>query len=165
MQDVDLVHTENRAPPPVARIRWRENEIQEGLTQEEFENMRNYLMKNVFVMTATQNQQIGYALDSKWYGIPEFTSYMRDKLSKMTRNDVNSAIRKHLSAKNLSVVIITKDARGLADRLVQDEFSAIKYDAEKPADLLAEDKIIGGRKLGIRREDIRITPVDEVFAR
>ena len=37
-------------------------------------------MKNVFVMTATQDQQLGYALDSKWYGIPEFTAYMRERL-------------------------------------------------------------------------------------
>ena len=30
-------------------------------------------MKNVFLMTATQNQQLGYALDSKWYGTGEYT--------------------------------------------------------------------------------------------
>jgi zinc protease len=50
------------------------------LTKEQFENTRNYLMKNVVLMTATQDQQLGYALDSQWYEIPEFTSYMRDKL-------------------------------------------------------------------------------------
>ncbi len=51
---------------------------------------RDYLMKNVFVMTATQNQQLGYALDSKWYGMGEFTATMRDRLSKLTREDVNA---------------------------------------------------------------------------
>ena len=50
----------------------------------DFEATRNYLMKNVFVMTATQNQQLGYALDSEWYGIGEFTSYMREQLAKLT---------------------------------------------------------------------------------
>jgi len=48
--------------------------IREGMTKEAFESTRDYLMKNVFVMTATQNQQIGYALDSKWYGIGDFAS-------------------------------------------------------------------------------------------
>ena len=33
-------------------------------------------MKNVYVMTATQNQQLGYALDSRWYGIGEFTDML-----------------------------------------------------------------------------------------
>ncbi|MGH9364382.1 MAG: M16 family metallopeptidase, partial [Thermoanaerobaculia bacterium] len=121
--------------------------------------------KNVFVMTATQNQQLGYALDSKWYGIPEYTAFMREKLGKLTQADVNAAIRKHLSARDLSVVIVTKDAKGLADQLVADDFSPITYDASKPKELLDEDKIIGARKLGIKPDNVKITPVDEVFAR
>ncbi|MGA7613915.1 MAG: pitrilysin family protein [Thermoanaerobaculia bacterium] len=139
--------------------------IDDGLTQDEFETTRDYLMKNVFVMTATQDQQLGYALDSKWYGIPEFTSYMRGALSKLTLDDVNRAIRKHLSAKNVSIVIITKDAEGLKQKLVSDEISPIHYDAEKPQSLLDEDKVIGAMKLGITPEKVTIVPVDEVFAR
>lgn len=136
----------------------------DGMTQADFEATREYLMKNVFVMTATQNQQLGYALDSKWYGIPEYTAFMREKLGKLTLADVNAAIRKHLSSKDLSVVIVTKDAKGLADKLVADELSPITYDAPKDAKLLDEDKVIGALKLGIKPENVKITPVDEVFA-
>ena len=126
---------------------------------------REYLMKNVFVMTATQNQQLGYALDSKWYGIPEYTAFMRGKLATLTRAEVNAAVRRHLSPRDLSVVIVTKDAKGLADKLVADEFSPIAYDAPKPKELMDEDKVIGARKLGIKPENVKITPVDDVFAR
>ena len=142
-----------------------DNLIENGLSQEDFERTRDYLMKNVYVMTATQNQQLGYALDSRWYGMGEFASDMRDRLAKLTRDDVNRAIRKHLSSKNLSAVIITKDAKGLRDKLVADGFSPITYDAEKPADLLAEDKVIGARKLGIAAAKVKITPVDDVFSK
>jgi zinc protease len=48
---------------------------------------------------------------------------------------------------------------------VKDEFSEIRYDGDKPADLLAEDKVVGARKLGIRPDAVHVTPVDEVFAR
>jgi zinc protease len=138
--------------------------ISDGMTEEDFQATRQYLMKNVYVMTATQDQQLGYALDSKWYGIPEYTQYMRSALQKMTRADVNAAIKRNLSAKDLSVVIITKDASGLKDALVAEGFSPIKYDADKPADLLAEDKVIGARKLGITPDKVKVTPVEEVFA-
>ena len=84
--------------------------IDEGLSQKDFEDTRDYLMKNVYVMTATQDAQLGYALDSKWYGTGEFTTYMRNALSRLTRQQVNDAIKRHLSAKDLSVVVITKDA-------------------------------------------------------
>jgi zinc protease len=142
-----------------------QNLIDRGLTREQFVATRDYLMKNVYLMTATEDQQNGYVLDSKWYGIGEFTRYMRDKLSKLTADDVNQAIRKHLSAKNLSVVIVAQDAKGLREQLVGDVFSPLAYDAPKPQEILEEDKIIGALKLGIKPENVRITPVDEVFAR
>lgn len=139
--------------------------VSDGLSAEDFERTRQYLMKNVFVMTATQDQQVGYALDSRWYGIPEFTSYMRDGLQKLTREDVNRAIRAHLSGTDLAFTVITKDAKGLAAALQQDGLSTVKYEAEKPPALLEEDKAIGALKLGLPASAITITPVGEVFAR
>ncbi|MEH6437655.1 M16 family metallopeptidase [Massilia sp. DD77] len=138
--------------------------VENGLSEQDFATTRDYLMKNVFVMTATQDQQLGYALDAQWYGTPEFTRMMRDGLAKLSAADVNAAIRRHLSARNLSVVIITKDAAGLKDKLVSDAFSPIAYDANKPQALLDEDKAIGAMKLGIRPEALRITPADQAFA-
>ena len=55
--------------------------------------------------------------------------------------------------------------QGLKDKLVSDAPSTIKYDGEKPEALLDEDKVIGAMKLGIKPENVKITPVDEVFAR
>jgi zinc protease len=138
--------------------------IENGLTQAEFEARRDYLMKNVFLATATQNQQLGYALDSQWYGLPEYTKMMRDALSKMTAADVNAAMKRHLSAKNLSVVFITKDAAGLKDKLVADAVSTVKYDARPSKELLDEDQIIGNMKLGIKPEAVTIISADKVFA-
>ena len=139
--------------------------IDNGLSQEDFEATRDYLMKNVYLMTATQDQRLGYALDSWWYGMPDYTESMRAQYSKLTRDDVNNAVRKYLSAKNLTVVIITKDAEALRNQLVSDEFSQIKYESAKPQDIVDEDKIIGAYKLNIRPENVKIIPVDEVFAR
>ncbi|MEA2572462.1 MAG: zinc protease [Acidobacteriota bacterium] len=139
--------------------------IQNGLSQEDFEATRDYLMKNSYVMTATQNQRLGYALDSWWYGTPEYTQYVRGLYSKLTRDDVNNAIKKYLSSKDLSVVIVTKDAEGLRDKLVSDAASSITYDAPKPADIVAEDKVLGTYPLGIKAENVTIVPVEDVFAK
>jgi len=139
--------------------------VDSGISEADAATTRDYLMKNVFVMTATQDQQLGYSLDSQWYGTPEFTTMMRTALSKLTAAQVNAAIRKHLSSRNLSVVIITKDAAGLKQALVSDAFSPIKYDANKPQALLDEDQQIGAMKLDIKPESVRITPAAEVFAK
>ena len=139
--------------------------IRNGLTEEDFQATREYLMKNVYLLTATQEQQLGYAIDSKWYGIPDFTTMMRDRLSKLTRGQVNAAIRKHFSARDLSIVIITKDAAGLKGKLLSDAVSTIKYDSEKPKDVTDEDKVIGALQLDLKPETVRITPVEDVFAK
>jgi zinc protease len=139
--------------------------IDNGLSQADFEQARDYLMKNVYVMTSRQGQQIGYALDSVWYGIPDFVTHVRDALSKLTREQVNAAIRRHLSAANVAVVMITKDAKGLREALVADAPSRVAYDGEKPKALLDEDQVIGRKPLRIAPDKATVTPVSEVFAR
>jgi len=78
---------------------------------------------------------------------------------------VNRAIRRHLSAERVSAVVVTRDAEGLKRQLLSSEPTTIAYDSPKPPEVLAEDKVIGKRKLGLAPERVRITPVAEVFAR
>jgi len=137
--------------------------VQNGLTQEQFETARGYLMKNVYVKTSTADEQIGYALDSEWYGIGEYTAHMRAALAKLTLDDVNAAIRRHIRPRDMKIVMITKDADGLKQALVSDAVSTIKYEAEKPQELLDEDKLIGAKKLSIRADAVRVIPVEDVF--
>ena len=140
-----------------------DNLVKNGLSKEEFETTREYLMKYVFLLTATQNQQLGYALDSQWYGLPTYSKMMRDALARLTLDDVNRAIQKHFSAKNLAVVFVARDAASLRDALLADAFSAIEYDAPKPQEILDEDRIIGDLKLHVAPGSVRITPVEQVF--
>ncbi len=142
-----------------------ENMIEHGLTPQAFESTREYLMKNVFVMTDGQDTNLGYLLDSWWYHTPEFTTFMRDRLKSLTLDEVNAVVRRHLSWESLHVVMITKDAETLRDQLLSDEFSPMTYDGEKPKDLLDEDQVIGARRLNLSPNDIVITPVEAVFSK
>jgi len=136
---------------------------EQGIPPEEFEATREYLAKNVFVLTKTQDQQLGYALDSDWYGIPEFTGYIRGELAKLTSDRVNEVIRRHLSPRNLQVVMIAANAGELRDRLLSDEPVTLTYDGEKPPDLLEEDAVVGARPLNLSADRIVVTPIDAVF--
>jgi zinc protease len=139
--------------------------IDRGLTPEQFEATRTYVMKNVFLLTATQDNHLGYALDSKWYGIAEFPAFMRERLAALTVADVNRAMRRHVSGEHLHVVVITKDAEGLREALLADRPARVTYDAPKPAALLAEDRRIGAMRLHLRPEAVSVTPVAQVFER
>ncbi|HTE84079.1 MAG TPA: pitrilysin family protein [Dehalococcoidia bacterium] len=138
--------------------------LDKGLSDTDFDATRNYLMKNVYVMTKTQDQQLGYALDSRWYGAGEFTSAMRSQLAALTLSDVNAALRRHLTTENLSVVFVTKDANGLREELLSSSSRTPVYDTPKP-ELAEEDRLVAASSLAIAPERIRITPVEDVWAR
>ena len=139
--------------------------VAEGLTEEQFQETRAYLASNVLLQAARQDDRVGAALDGRWFGTPELPAYVREGLARLTREDVNAAIRRHLSGEDLSIVAVTKDARALADALVADAPSTLTYDADHPAALLDEDRRIGALKLGIRPEAVRTTAARDVFAR
>jgi len=137
--------------------------IKNGMSQEAFEATRQFLSKNVNVLTATQDAQLGYALDSRYYGIPDFNSYMRDRLSKLTLAEVNNAIQRYLKSDRMRIVMITKDAEGLRDAIINNTPSPIKYNAPRPAEILDEDKVIQVYKINVKPEDVAIVPVERVF--
>ncbi len=137
--------------------------VREGMRQEDFAAIRDFLVKYANVLTATQGARLGYALDSRYYGTPEYTQFMRERLSALTLADVNRAIKQYLAPGNMRVVMITKDAEGLRDAIVKGTPSPITYNSPKPADILAEDKVIQTYKIPVRADQVVVVPVDRVF--
>ncbi|HEV7844576.1 MAG TPA: pitrilysin family protein, partial [Pyrinomonadaceae bacterium] len=130
--------------------------VRDGLTRDIFEETRDFLLKNVNILTQTQNAQLGYALDSRYYGIPDFNQYMRQQLSKLTLDDVNRAIRKYLKSDRMRIILVTKDAEALRDAIAANNPSPIIYNAPKPKEITDEDKLIEAYKINVRPEDIEI---------
>lgn len=137
--------------------------VREGMSQQAFESTREFLSKYVNVLTATQDDQLGYALDSRYYDIKDFPTYMREQLAKLTLADVNRAIRLYLKSDAMRIAIVTKDAAGLRDAIISNAPSPISYNAPKPKEITDEDKIIQAFKINVRLADVTIAPVDKVF--
>lgn len=135
-----------------------------GLDQKTFEETRDFLTKYVNILTQTKDAELGYALDSKFYGIPNYNQYMKENLSKLTLADVNNAIKNHFAdADAMRIVMITKDAEGLRDAIVKNTVSPISYNTPKPAEITEEDKTIQNYRIDIRPQDVTVTPVGRVF--
>src|SRR5207247_3025157 len=72
--------------------------LRDGLSQEAFETTREFLTKYANILTQTQSARLGYTLDSRYYGIPDYNSYVKEQLTKLTVGNVNSAIHRHLKS-------------------------------------------------------------------
>jgi zinc protease len=137
--------------------------VKQGMSRQDFESTREFLSKFVNLLTQTQSDQLGYALDSRYYGTPEFTAYLKDSLQKLTLEQVNAAIKKHLRSSDLDVVIITKDAQAMKKAIQSGAPSQPHYVSNPPANILEEDKIIGHYKLDVGA--LEVVPADTLFER
>ncbi len=137
--------------------------VRNGLSQEAFETTREFLTKYANILTQTQSARLGYALDSRYYGIPDYNSYLKEQLAKLTVGDVNAAIRRHLKSERVRIVIVTKNADSLRDAIVKNTPSPIRYNSGKPKEILDEDTIIQSYKMNVKPEDIAVVPVGRAF--
>ncbi|MBZ5633958.1 MAG: insulinase family protein [Acidobacteriia bacterium] len=137
--------------------------IRNGIPAEDFNRTKEFLTKYVNVLTKTKNAELGYAIDSLYYGIPDYNSYIKNGIAKLTVEQVNTAIRKHLRADRIQIVAVSANAEQLKQQLTGVGPTPIEYNSAKPAEILAEDKLVEKFDLGLRPADVQIVPVDGVF--
>jgi zinc protease len=137
--------------------------IKDGISKEDFDKAHGFVPKYVNVLTKSKSAELGYAIDSLYYGIPNYNEYIKNAVAKLTVDDVNRAIQKHLRALNLEIVGIAKDAAGVKAAMISDAATPPHYNSPKPQEVLDEDKVIETWPLYLKPEDVTIVPVAKVF--
>ncbi len=149
-----------------AALREYQKFVDRGLTQEEFDETKQFLRKFELHLAPTTMERLGYALDDRFYGIDgSHLEIFRRRMDEVTLAEVNAAVKKHLQYENLQIAIVTKDAEAFKKALVEETPSPITYDTPKPESVLAEDREIAVFPLHIKSENIRIVPVGELFVK
>jgi zinc protease len=147
-----------------AAVRELEALIENGMSEEDFELTRKFLKGYILHYAPTTSAKLGYALDDGFYGNEhEHWSTYAQTLDELTRDDVNAALKKYLTFRDLKVVFITPDAKGLKNALVNNEPSPISYQSEKPEEIYREDEEISTYPLDVKLENVIIVGVDAVF--
>lgn len=138
--------------------------VDNGLTRDQFELTRKFLKKYVLQFAPDLDQRLGYAIDDKFYGLKEsHLKTYREMMDKLTLEDVNNAIRKHLQYKNMEIVMITNEGESLKEALVNNTPSPITYATPKPESVLTEDKEIIGFRLDIMNDKVNFKTLEELF--
>jgi zinc protease len=137
--------------------------IENGMREKDFQATRNYLTNYAPQLVASQDQQLGYALDSEFYQTEEFVKYVREAFAKLSLADVNRVIKENLQTDDIHYVFISGDGEDMKKRLLSEQVSPLKYNSEKPAELLVTDKIIESYKLTLPSKNVEVVAVDKVF--
>ncbi len=135
--------------------------VKEGISEEEFQHTRSFIGKQVNLLTKTKSAELGYAIDSEFYGMGNYNANIKKALMSLTRDRVNAAIRRHLRSDNLRIVAVAKDADGLKEKLLSGTATPMTYNSPKVAAVMTEDKAVESWNLRIK--EAAIVPVDQVF--
>ena len=149
-----------------AALREFKHLVENGLTENEFNQTRSFLRNYVLHYAPTTMERLGYALDDEFYGIRgSHLENFRKMMADVTREEVNAAIKKYWQFGNLDISFVTNDAQALKDALVNNTPSPITYKTTKSDKVLAEDKEISTFPLHIKTADVTIVPVGELFVK
>jgi zinc protease len=139
--------------------------VDKGMSPEDVATSKQFLRNYVGTWGATIGRRLGYAVDDAFYGVPApgYLQSLKAAVDKVTPEQVNAAIKKHLQDDNMYLVIITADAAAMKKKLLAGDPTSITYAGDRPAALLADDKVIASFPIKVKETDITIVPIDKVF--
>lgn len=147
-----------------AALREYKKLIESGLTDQEFQLTRKFLSSYILNYAPTTMSKLGYLMDDVLYGIDgHHLDKYRKYLETAEVGKTNEAIKKYWKFEGFSIAFVTDKAQELADALSSNAPSPITYQVEKPAEILKEDAEISTFPLPVKKENIRIISVTDLF--
>lgn len=138
--------------------------VDEGISEERFELVRTYLLNYTKLYAQTLGERLGWQMDSRYYGYKDFLAEVQMRLPKITREDVNRAIKKYLNFDNVYIAVITQDGESLKKALVENAPSPITYaNPNMPKAVLDEDQVIQSYPLQVKPENVKVIPAADFF--
>jgi zinc protease len=134
--------------------------VNRGISNSDFEATRTFLRSYMKLYIKSPSEQLGYLMDSKFYGRKDFIKEMDKLLANLKSEDVNKSIKKYLQINNMYVTIVTDktEAGELKESLVNNLDSPMSYSnalkSGLPKEVLAEDEEVSKFRLNIKSVDI-----------
>lgn len=132
-----------------------------GLTKEEFELTRDFLVNYSKLWAQSQPDRLGFHMDSELYGTPYFIDEIEKRLKSMTVEEVNAAVKKYINTDNYEAVVITANAAQLKETLQKDAPSPKTYGSPVPPDTAEADKTV--QSLAVKPTSIQIVPAADFY--
>ncbi len=141
-------------------IREMDQIIANGMSQEDFDLTKTFLRSYIKLYAQTPEKQLGYLMDSHFYGRKDWLAEADGLLAKTTVAEVNASMKKYWQTKNMFVSIVTDktEAVPLARSLRDNSPSPMSYSnvlrGVLSQDILTEDKAVENYPLNVTKVTI-----------
>jgi zinc protease len=139
--------------------------VEKGLSPEDFENTRKFVINYSKLWAATMNRRLGYKMDSEFYGTDYYIDRIEKELKSLTRDDVNAAIKKYLNPSNVKIAVVVNEGAGqqFYDELAANTPSPMKYSSPVSQKIMDEDKEISVYPLQVNKEKSKVVSAKDLF--
>jgi zinc protease len=150
-------------------IREMDKLITNGMTKEDFELTKTFLRSYIKLYIQTPEKQLGFLMDSRFYGRKDYIAELDHLLATATLDDVNNIIRKEWQTKNMLITIVTdkSESDNLAQSLRENLPSPMSYSNSLKAvltpEIKAEDEEVAKYPLNVK--NVFVVKSDDMFLR
>ncbi len=134
--------------------------VKNGITQKDFDATREFLRSYIKLYVQSPSSRLGYMMDSRFYGRTDYISEMDGLLAKLTKEDVDKAIKKYWQIENIKITVVTdkSEAEELAAALKSNAPSPMSYSnfvkSGLPKEVTDEDDDVANFKLNVKNVSI-----------
>ncbi len=141
------------------------NLVGKGLSEQDFEITRKFVLNYSKLWAATINRRLGYKMDSEFYGTEYFIDRIDKELRTLTVDQVNAAVRKYLNADNIDIAVVVDEGKGKAflDGMINNTPSPITYQSPVAQPILEQDKLIQVFPLKVNTEASHVVSAKDLF--
>ncbi len=138
--------------------------IKNGIPEKDFEETKKFLINYSKLWVQTQSRRLGYQMDSDFYKTKYLVDEIAKQMPKITKKQVDDAVRKYLIPKNIKVAVVTENAQMFMKDLLENNVSPITYQHSNISQhILDEDRDIQKYSLKVNPNKIKIVNVENVF--
>jgi zinc protease len=141
--------------------------VNKGMSKEDFELTRQFLKSYIKLYVQTPEKQLGFLMDSRFYGRQNFISDAEKLLDALTLQKVNDAMKKYWKPGNMFISIVTdeSEAEPLKTSLLKNLPSPMSYSKELrmvlDKKILEEDELVSSYPLKVNK--VEVIPASEIF--
>ncbi|MBI4546369.1 MAG: insulinase family protein [Ignavibacteriae bacterium] len=141
------------------------NLIEKGISKEDFEQTRKFVINYSKLWAATLNRRLGYQMDSEFYGTDYYIDCIEQELKMLTVDDVNAAIKKYLHPSDIKIAVVVDAGKGqeFLNAMMTNKPSPIKYASPVSQNILDQDKLIEVFPLTVSKEKSKVVSANELF--
>ncbi len=150
-------------------IREMDNLINKGMAKEDFELTKTFLRSYIKLYITTPSKQLGFLMDSRFYGRKDYIAEIDKILEKTTFEEVNAAIKKNFQTKNMFIAIVTDktEVDNLSQSLRNNTTSKMSYSNALKAvltdEIKAEDEEVANYPLNVTK--VAIVNTNDLFVK